>query len=85
MFGQPMPVDVCEEADSLAREADVFLAIGSSLVVQPAASLPRVAKSCRAWLAIINREATPLDSSADLVVRTPIGEALEEIGRRVSG
>jgi NAD-dependent protein deacetylase/lipoamidase len=79
MFGQAMPLDVMEEAQELSLQADVFLAIGSSLTVEPAASLPRVARHCGAFLAIINRDPTPLDDLADAVIRRPIGETLASI------
>jgi NAD-dependent deacetylase len=78
-FGQPLPSRVLDEAVQWSREADLMIAIGSSLVVTPAADLPRWAHESGARLAIINRDETPLDSLADCVVRTPIGEALVEI------
>jgi len=76
-FGQALPVDVLRQAMSWSREADLFLAIGSSLVVTPAADLPVLAKESGARLVIINREPTPLDSVADLVLRRAIGACLE--------
>ena len=57
----------------------MFLAIGSSLVVTPAADLPVLAKESGARLVIINREPTPLDSLADLVLRRAIGACLESV------
>jgi NAD-dependent deacetylase len=75
-FGQAMPADAMAEAGLLSREADVYLAIGSSLVVEPAASLPRLAKQFGARLVIINRDGTPLDLFADLIIREPIGRTL---------
>lgn len=75
-FGQAMPEDEMSEAAELARSTDVFLAIGSSLVVEPAASLPRLAADSGATLVIINKTATPLDDMADLVIREPIGGVL---------
>jgi len=57
----------------------VFLAIGSSLVVEPAASLPARAKQNGAYLVIINRDRTPLDDLADVVLRRPIGQTLQAI------
>jgi NAD-dependent deacetylase len=78
-FGQPLPRDVLEEAVALAESADVFLAIGSSLVVEPAASLPRIAHRCGARLVILNRDETPLDPLADVVVRHSIGRTLNLI------
>lgn len=78
-FGQQLPPDVLHEAFALSRRADLFLAIGSSLVVEPAASLPRAAKESGARLVIITREPTPLDSLADLVLHQPIGQTLAAI------
>jgi NAD-dependent deacetylase len=78
-FGQALPVDVLRQAMSWSREADLFLAIGSSLVVTPAADLPVLAKESGARLVIINREPTPLDSVADLVLRRAIGACLEGV------
>jgi len=78
-FGQPLPVEVLRTAMRWSREADLFLAVGSSLVVTPAADLPALAKESGARLVILNRESTPLDGIADLVVRTGIGEAIETV------
>ena len=75
-FGQAMPEAEMAQAVELAREADVCLAIGSSLVVEPAASIPRIAKTSGAALVIINKTETPLDDLADLVIRESIGEVL---------
>jgi NAD-dependent deacetylase len=82
-FGQALPAEVLEESIGLAVEADVFLAIGSSLVVEPAASLPRLAKESGAFLAILNREETPLDHIADLVIRDAIGPTLAAVWKRI--
>ncbi|HEY2465166.1 MAG TPA: Sir2 family NAD-dependent protein deacetylase [Steroidobacteraceae bacterium] len=78
-FGQPMPVDAMRRADAASRECDLFIVLGSSLAVYPAAALPMVAKSNGATLVIINREPTNLDSSADLVIHAEIGDVLTEI------
>jgi NAD-dependent deacetylase len=72
-FGQRMPEAAMRRADALSRAADLFLVIGSSLVVHPAAQLPLVAKAAGARLAIVNREPTPLDEAADILVRGEIG------------
>ena len=64
-------------AEELAAAGDLFLAIGSSLVVWPAAGLPLLAKRNGARLVILNREPTDFDAVADLVVHTDIGAALE--------
>jgi NAD-dependent deacetylase len=75
-FGQAMPEDAMLRATELARHCDLFLAIGSSLVVWPAAGFPVMAKNCGARLVIINREPTDQDHLADLVLRYDIGETL---------
>jgi NAD-dependent protein deacetylase/lipoamidase len=75
-FGQAMPADAMARAEQLTNECDLFVAIGSSLVVWPAAGFPLMAKQNGAALVIINREPTDFDSIADLVVRGDIGDAL---------
>jgi NAD-dependent protein deacetylase/lipoamidase len=75
-FGQAMPVDAMQRAEDLSRNCDLFLAIGSSLVVWPAAGFPLMAKRSGASLVIINREPTEFDELADLVVHHDIGEVL---------
>jgi NAD-dependent deacetylase len=75
-FGQAMPVDAMRRAADLAASCDLFLAVGSSLVVYPAASLPLIARQAGARLVIINREPTDFDEIADLVVRDDIGQVL---------
>jgi len=75
-FGQAMPAEAMERAEQLARRCDLFLAIGSSLVVWPAAGFPLMAKRSGAALVIINREPTEFDDIADLVLHHDIGEAL---------
>jgi NAD-dependent deacetylase len=76
-FGQSMPEDAMRRAEELTFACDLFLAIGSSLVVWPAAGFPLMAKRNGARLAIINREPTEFDDIADLVVRLDIGAVLE--------
>lgn len=78
-FGQPMPQRAMMQARTLTRSCDVFLAIGSSLVVYPAAGFPLEAKECGATLVIINREPTELDGAADLVIRAEIGDVFEAL------
>jgi NAD-dependent deacetylase len=78
-FGQALSPDVLQTAIRWAREADLFLAIGSSLVVTPAAELPALAKESGARLVIINREPTPLDGIADAVLRGTIGAMIEAV------
>lgn len=75
-FGQAMPEDAMRRADDLAASCDLFLSIGSSLVVWPAAGFPLRAKQHGARLVILNREPTDFDDIADLVVHDEIGEVL---------
>jgi NAD-dependent deacetylase len=75
-FGQAMPAEAMQHAEELTKGCDLFLAVGSSLVVWPAAGFPLMAKRNGAALVIINREPTEFDDLADLVVRNDIGDAL---------
>jgi NAD-dependent protein deacetylase/lipoamidase len=76
-FGQAMPQEAMRRATAEATGCDLFLAIGSSLKVYPAAGLPALAKQAGAHLVIINREKTDLDHLADLVINGEIGPTLE--------
>ena len=78
-FGQSLQPEVLESAMTLARDADFLLVLGSSLVVEPAASLPRLAKQQGARVVIVNRDETPQDASADQVFHESIGAVLETI------
>jgi NAD-dependent deacetylase len=84
-FGQQLNPTVLQDSWAWARKADLFIALGSSLVVEPAASLPVVAKERGAKLVIINRDETPLDSAADAVIRAPLGETLSLIDQTLRG
>lgn len=75
-FGQAMPEEPMRNAQKLAFSCDLFLVLGSSLVVYPAANLPILAKERGAQLVIVNREPTPLDEMADLVINAEIGQVL---------
>jgi NAD-dependent deacetylase len=75
-FGQAMPEAAMRRAETLTHDCDLFLAIGSSLVVWPAAGFPLMAKRKGARLVIINREATEFDEMADLVIHQDIGAVL---------
>ena len=83
-FGQALPADVLEETVSVSQDVDLFFAIGSSLVVHPAAGLPEIARRSGARLVIINRDPTPLDDVADAVLNEQIGPTLSEIDRLLS-
>ena len=78
-FGQALPADVLQEAATLARQSDCLLALGSSLLVHPAASLAGLAKQHGAVLIIVNLTATPYDQQAEVVVHGKLGEALPAI------
>lgn len=78
-FGQAMPEVEMERATEEALLADLFLVLGSSLVVYPAAGLPIVAKKAGSRLAIVNREETDLDPYADLVLNTDIGPLMTAV------
>ncbi len=76
-FGQAMPEAPMQRANEETLACDLFLAVGSSLTVYPAAGFPALAKENRAGLVIINREPTGLDNLADLVIHAEIGPTLD--------
>jgi NAD-dependent deacetylase len=75
-FGQAMPEAEMARADAASRACDLFLVLGSSLVVYPAAAFPLIARRAGARLVIVNRETTSQDAAADLVLRSEIGPTL---------
>ncbi len=75
-FGQPLDPETLSAAREAAASCDVFLVLGSSLRVQPAAGLCRVAVGSGALLVVVNADPTPYDSLADAVLREPIGDVL---------
>ena len=79
MFGQQLDAAVLARAAAAAEAADLFIAIGSTLTVEPAASLCAVAVRAGARLVIVNRDPTPYDPLATEVIRQPIGEAVPAI------
>ncbi|MEM1283860.1 MAG: Sir2 family NAD-dependent protein deacetylase [Pseudomonadota bacterium] len=79
-FGQSLDQQTLEDALGVASDADLFLAIGSSLAVEPAASLPRIAQQSGARLVIVNQEPTPSDAHADLVIHQRIGQVFDSLG-----
>jgi NAD-dependent deacetylase len=85
LFGQAMPEEALRRAFAVARSSDLMLAVGSSLVVQPAARVPEIAVASGARLAIVNNEPTPLDSLADVVVRASAGAALSALVEALLG
>ncbi len=78
-FGQAMPSEAMRRAEAETLACDLFLVLGSSLVVFPAAGFPRRAKENGAKLAIVNREPTPLDGHADLALHEEIGPLLSAV------
>ena len=82
-FGQSMPEKETQEAYHRSSLSDLFVVIGSSLVVQPAASMPLVAKRNGAKLVIINRDPTSYDDMADLVIHGQAGPIMESILKEV--
>ncbi len=83
-FGQPLQPTTIQAATSLMRSARLCLIVGSSLVVQPAASLPGQTLASGGRLAIVNAAETHLDERADLVSRVPAGELLGYTARLVA-
>ena len=78
-FGQSMPTEAMARAQKASLACDLFLVLGSSLVVYPAAGFPLIAKRNGAALAIVNREPTELDRYADLVLNEEIGAVMAEV------
>ncbi|WP_267242382.1 SIR2 family NAD-dependent protein deacylase [Streptomyces sp. PR69] len=84
MFGQRLDPVVLGQAMSIAKACEVFIAVGSSLQVQPAASLAGIAAEHGARLIMVNAEPTPYDELAAEVVREPIGTALPALLKRIA-
>jgi NAD-dependent deacetylase len=80
-FGQSMPIEAMNRAEAWSKRAEMFIVVGSSLQVQPAATFPVIAKRSGALLAIINRDPTPLDDLADFIHRGAIGECFKTLDR----
>ncbi len=84
MFGEPLDPGVFERAQRAASSCDLFLAIGSTLTVEPAASLCRTARRAGAAVVIVNRDPTPYDWLAAEVMRDPIGEAIPRLAAQLA-
>ena len=78
-FGQPMPQDEMTRAEAATLACDLMLVLGSSLGVYPAAGFPLLAKQNGAKLAILNRDPTPQDRYADLVINAEIGPTMRAV------
>lgn len=79
LFGESLPQDALQRAREEAHNCDLMLVVGSSLVVQPAASIPRMSQRGGAKLCIVNLEPTPMDGGADVAIHGKAGEVLPEI------
>ena len=79
LFGEPLPKHAIDEAEIASKNCDLFLVLGSSLVVYPAANLPVVAKNNDSLLVIINIDPTPLDDLADIVINHSVSEVLSKV------
>ncbi|MEV7612691.1 Sir2 family NAD-dependent protein deacetylase [Streptomyces sp. NPDC089799] len=84
MFGERLDPEVLAQAMAVAKGCEVFIAVGTTLQVQPAASLAGMAAEHGARLIIVNAEETPYDPLAEEVVREPIGTALPALLRRIA-
>jgi NAD-dependent deacetylase len=82
-FGQSLVAEDLHRSQSAAASCDLFLAVGTSLAVLPAALLPQMAISSGARLVIVNAQPTPYDAVADAVINDQIGEVLPRIAERV--
>jgi NAD-dependent deacetylase len=82
-FGENLVAEDLERAQLAAAQATIFLALGTSLAVYPAAALPEIALRAGARLVILNAEETPFDSLADAVLRDQLGAVLPELATRV--
>ena len=78
-FGQAMPVEETQKAAMLSSKSDVFIVVGSTLLVQPAALMPEYAKNAGSFLVIINLSETPYDTACDVLIRGKAGPVLKKI------
>ncbi|MFD5750759.1 NAD-dependent deacetylase [Streptomyces sp. NPDC127033] len=85
MFGERLDPEVLAQALAIAKACEVFLAVGTTLQVQPAASLAGLAADHGARLVVVNAEPTPYDDRADRIVREPIGTALPALLAELHG
>ena len=82
-FGQAMPMEKTQRAAELSSKSDLFIVVGSTLLVQPAALMPEYAKNNGACLVIINLSETPYDSVCDILINDKAGSVLEKIIHQV--
>ena len=84
LFGEALPDEVFSEATFHAEQCDLFIVVGSSLVVYPAALIPGYAVDSGARLVIVNLSETPMDERADILIRARAGEAMSRIIRKLT-
>jgi NAD-dependent deacetylase len=82
-FGEALPQETLQEAIRRARNCDLFIVIGSTLVIYPAAYIPTYAGEAGAKLAIVNLTPTPLDHYAEVIIRGKAGETMSEVMEKV--
>jgi len=83
-FGQPMPEEAMVRATRETMSCDLFIVLGSSLSIYPAAGLPELAKTNNAQLVIVNQQETPLDDLADLVISRKIGHVMQDVCKHLA-
>jgi len=83
LFGEALPQDVLQEASRRSSGSDLFIVVGSTLVVYPAAYMPIYAVRGGAKLIIVNLSDTPMDAQAAVLIRAKAGEAMSQIVERV--
>jgi NAD-dependent deacetylase len=83
LFGEALPQEVLQEASQRSSDCDLFIVVGSTLVVYPAAYMPLYAVRGGAKLIIVNLSDTPLDAQAAVLIRAKAGEAMSKIVERV--
>ena len=84
LFGESLPAEALDASWKASETAGVFIVLGSSLLVSPANQLPEVAKMSGAFLAICNRDITPMDNLADYCTNDGIGDFLTELEKELS-
>jgi len=84
LFGEALPQEVLQEATSRSYKSDLFIVIGSTLIVYPAAYMPIYAVKAGAGLVIINLSATPMDQQATVLIRAKAGETMSRVTQKVT-
>jgi NAD-dependent deacetylase len=84
LFGEALPDEVFSEAAHRAEQCDLFIVVGSSLVVYPAALIPGYAVDAGAELVIVNLSETPMDERATIIIRARAGEAMSRIMQKLA-